>query len=419
MKSHRARSIIRHRHRIDRTAQLLLWLSAGAISTAWGQSITQDVIIDSNLPIGEPLEKALDYFTSPAFPSVIIGNGRGGVYLYRSLTGQLPGPWQRSIIAEQGSAYERSRPIKFPGDTYPGLVASIGNQIVWFENPMNYGNSAAVSRPWPVHVINPDHGCHDIRLEDLDGDGKIDVICSGSISLRAPEFVAFQNDPNHWQLIYEVANVGDAIAVLRVGSGTLPHLVGAAPNGNIFWFENPRLRGGDARTPHWVKHFIGPGNVGNSFAAGRLFSEKYAVVTVANEHEGPGGATDESGLTWYEQPNDPDDPWIAHRLGANYRDVHEINLGVWHGGTPYILVAEQEQACDPARPESRLPTHPGIPCRITMFQWTNGGPRATVLANTSTQNQVVLPWHEGLLMADANHGVYGASRAVHVRLIVP
>lgn len=34
-----------------------------------------------------------------------------------------------------------------------------------------------------------------------------------------------------------------------------------------------------------MKHFIGPGNVGNSFAAGMLFSEKYAVVTVANEHE--------------------------------------------------------------------------------------------------------------------------------------
>jgi hypothetical protein len=409
---------------VKKAALLLLWVSACALCPAKGQSIKQDVIIDNNLPVGEPLEKAIDYFTAPTFPSVIVGNGRGGVYLYRSTSGELQGPWLRSVIAEQGSAYERARPIRFPGDAYPNLVASISNKIVWYENPLNHSaknqdNNAAVTHPWPMHVINPDHGCHDIRLEDLDGDGKVDVICSGAISLRATEFVAFQNDPTHWDVVYDVANVGDAIAVLRVGNDTLPHLVGAAPNGNIFWYENPRARGGNARTSHWVKHYIGPGNVGNSFAAGKLSSDKYSVVTVANEHEGHGGVTDENGLTLFEQPNDPDDPWIPHHLGTNYRDVHEVNLGTWNNGTPYILVAEQEQACDPARPESNPPTHPGVPCRITLFQWGNGGPRATVLANTSTQNQAVLPWHDGLLMADANHGVYGASRAVHIRLIMP
>jgi len=86
---------------------------------------------------------------------------------------------------------------------------------------------------------------------------------------------------------------------------------------------------------------------------------------------------------------------------------------------PYFLVAEEEQACDPARPDGNPPTHPGIPCRITMFQWTNGALRETVLADTSTQNQAVLPWGRGLLMADANHGVFGASRAIHVRVIMP
>jgi len=397
---------------------LLLVLSA-LNSGAQAQTIAQDFVIDEHVPVGEPLEKAIDYFTSITFPSVIVGNGRGGLYLYRSTTGQLQGPWKRSTIVEKGSAYERARPVKFAGDPYPDLVASIGNQIVLFENPGNRGNKAAVTRPWPAHVVNPNHGCHDIRIEDLDGDGKVDIVCSGAISLRAPEFVAFQNDRYHWQVIEDVADVGDDVAILRVGADTLPHLVGSDPSGNIFWYENPRARGGNARTSHWSKHFIGPGNVGNSFAAGQILPGKYAVVTAANEHEGPGGGTDDRGITWYEQPEDPQDPWIAHSIGSSYRDVHEINLGHWNGGVAYIVVAEQEQACDPARPESNPPDHSGTPCRITMFQWNGGQTQEAVLADTGTQNQVVLPWRGGLLMADANHGAYGASRAIHVRLILP
>ena len=396
---------------------IVVALTVAIDSTAGAQTIAQDVVIDNQVPVGEPLEKAIDYFTATDFPSVIVGNGRGGVYLYRSTAGELTGPWVRSTIAAKGSAYERSRPIKFPNDRYPNLVASISNQIVLYENPKNHRGD--VTRPWPAHVVNPNHGCHDIRLEDLDGDGKVDIVCSGAISLRAPQFVAFQQDRNHWQVVYDVADVGDDIAILRIGSDDMPHLVGADPTGNIFWYENPRSRGGSARTPHWAKHFIGPGNIGNSFAAGPLPSGKYAIVTAANEHEGKGGSTDDRGITWYEQPADPQDPWIAHGVATSYRDIHEINLGSWNGGVPYFLVAEQEQACDPARPESNPPDHPGTPCRIAMFQWKDGALEENVLADTGTQNQVLLPWRGGLLMADANHGAYGGSRAVHVRLILP
>ncbi|HWW79470.1 MAG TPA: VCBS repeat-containing protein [Steroidobacteraceae bacterium] len=390
-----------------------------AIRPAAAQSIVQDVVIDHDPGAGEPLEKAVDYFTSKAFPSVVVGNGRGGLFLYRSASGNLQGPWKRSVIHSNWSAYERARAIRFPGHAYPDVVASIGNRIVWFENPMNGTEPAAVTRPWMPHVINSDHGCHDIRLEDLDGDGKVDVICSAGILLRAPAFVAFQNDPLNWQVIDNVAAVGDDIAVVRVGDDPTPNLVGADQTGQIFWYENPRLKGGNARTANWVKHYIGPGNVGNAFAAGKWSSTKDDVLTVDNEHEGPGGTGDSRGITWYEQPVDPAGPWIAHGMGASYRDVHEITLGQWHGGVPYVLVAEQEQACDPARPEGQAPSHPGVPCRIAMFQWIDGAPQKTVLAWQGTHNQALLPWEGGLLMADSNHGAYGASKAIHVRVIMP
>jgi len=389
-------------------------VSAQTITTA----ITTDIVIDPSPGTGEPLEKVVDYFTSKSFPSVVVGNGRGGLFLYRSVSG-LKGPWKRTVISPKWSAYERARALRFPGHAYPDVVASIGNRIVWFENPMNGPDPAAVTRPWMPHIINADHGCHDIRVEDLDGDGKVDVICSAGLLLRAPAFVAFQNDLLNWQVVDNVADVGEDIAVVRVGSDPTPHLVGSDQTGKIFWYENPRLHGGNARTANWVKHYIGPGNVGNSFAAGKWSSPQDVVLTVDNEHEGPGGTGDSRGITWYEQPPDPMTPWIAHGMGASYRDVHEISLGEWRNGVPYVLVAEQEQACDPARPEGRAPSHPGVPCRIAMFQWIDGAPQKTVLARTGTHNQALLPWQGGLLMADSNHGVYGASKAIHVRVISP
>ena len=105
-------------------------------------------------------------------------------------------------------------------------------------------------------------------------------------------------------------------------------------------------------------------------------------------------------------------------LDNTYRDVHEINTGIWNGGVPYIIVAEEEQACPPAKPDGHPPDHQ-TPCRIAMFQYIGGAWRQTVLSQTSTHNQSVVPWGNGLLMADANHGYFGADRSIHIRVIQP
>jgi hypothetical protein len=143
-------------------------------------------------------EKTIGFFTSKTIPSVALGTGRG-LYLYTSSSGELSGPWVKSTIDPVGEFYESSAALLKAGDAYPGLVVSRSRQIVWYSNPMNRGGDP--SQPWPREIINPDAGCHDLRLADVDQDGRLDVVCSAAAALDTLSFIAFQDGSNRWQIV--------------------------------------------------------------------------------------------------------------------------------------------------------------------------------------------------------------------------
>jgi hypothetical protein len=122
-----------------KSLSVLAFAAVLAPAVASGQTV-QDFIIDPSPPAA-PLEKTIGYFTSTTVPSVVLGSssgdgGPGGIHLYLS-SGDLSGPWTMSIIDPEGDFYERARPFLFPGDTYPGVVASRSGQLVWYFNPLN------------------------------------------------------------------------------------------------------------------------------------------------------------------------------------------------------------------------------------------------------------------------------------------
>jgi hypothetical protein len=402
---------------------------AGLARPAYSQAITQDVIVapaSQVRQLGAPLEKVIGYFTSTTVPSIVVGfaGTPGGLYLYTSTSGSIDGPWQQTVIANSGDAYERAVAFTYPGDVYPGVVASIqpagssNHQIIWYQNPKNRGLDPTAD-PWSVQVINPNSGCHDIRLADIDGDGKLDVVCSGSTVMHTGSFVAFQDDRNKWQVVGDVARLGDGVdAITTLGEDS--NLVGAsAIDGNVYWYQNPCTRipfrqstpCSASRSAGWKGQRMNSASIGD--ASGNSFTTIAingvdGVITASNEEENP------VGVAWYYPGTNPSDPWNILDLDHKYRDVHEINTGIWNDGTPYVIVAEQEQACPP-NPNP----HHTTPCRIAMFQYAEGEWKQTVLSKTSTHNQSVMPWRGGLLMLDANHGVYGADQAIHVRVIQP
>jgi hypothetical protein len=410
------------------------------LPSSYAQSIAEEVTVapGSQLKtIGLPLEKLVGYFTSGAVPSVVVGFGGspGGLYLYTSTSDSIKGPWGQTAISRPGSAYEDAVAFTNRGDRYPGIIASIQpagsskHQTILYKNPKNSGGDPTNSQ-WETQVINPKSGCHAMRLADIDGDGKLDVVCSASKVLGTDSFIAFQNKDNDWQVVNKVAPLGDGVDVISIGGGGVPQLAGAnTADGNIYWYRNPCARVpflqtapcSVSRKSLWKSHRINSDNAGiargNAFTSAPVTPGGVAgLITAANEVEDEAVYT--PGLAWFYPSALPDRPWTMVVLDNTYRDVHKISTGIWHGGVPYIIIAEEEQACPPARPDGHPPDHQ-TPCRIAMFQYIDGVWRQTVLSQASTHNQSVIPWGNGLLMADANHGFFGADRSIHIRVIQP
>jgi hypothetical protein len=223
--------------------------------------------------------------------------------------------------------------------------------IVWFENPRGHGGNPATD-PWVMHTIGPGGGENNLLLQDIDGDGKMDIV--------TPSSVYFQNSPDSWtQVQYSTSGRGVALLDIGTGKGSI-NLLGTQPSApyNLVWWENPRETGGNARTGTWVMHVIGPGypcsanNCGDGgevavFQAMDVNGDGLMDV-ISAQSEGPGGgvAPPPGGVIWWQAPTDRrNGTWIKHTIDANMVDVHKIALGdMDQNGTLDIIVAEQDQS---------------------------------------------------------------------------
>jgi hypothetical protein len=389
---------------------------------ASGQTV-QTFTIDP-YPTGNPagsagyaaLEKTVGFFTSTTMPSVVVGmngnRGEAGMYLYTSSSGNLSGPWVRTTIDPAGDFYERSAAFLYPGDTYPGIIASRSRQLVWYHNPMNWGGDP--TQPWKFQIINPNAGCHDLRIADVDQDGLADIVCSATTLQNTRSFIAFQDDHDHWKIVNDPfrvggsitaimggssAQIGDGIDLVSISGGPRINVVGAT-NSGVYWFRNPKLTGGNPRSDPWPGSYVGDGNLGVSIATGSFNGSGEGIVVAPSELTPTSWA---SGLVWYEPPANPTQTWLSHSVDSTYRAVHQIDTGNFNG-IPYIIVAEQEQACGTPGIAAE---HLGIPCRVTLFQFKNGSFNPFSIYEQGTQNQSVISYDGGLLVVGGNHGYFG------------
>jgi hypothetical protein len=367
-------------------------------------------VIDPDPASNNTLEKALVDIDGDGRLDAVLGEGlKGGLYWYRApAPGSLAGPWIKHKIAA-GSFYEDIAVADVNGDGAPDLIASDNNQLVWFENPRGHGGNPATD-PWPMHVIRRHGGAHVIRVADIDGDGKIDIVVSSSAVLGAKSAILFQNNPDSWTEV-DFGHIGEGLALLDSGSGLGPVDIAGGDGNRIVWFENPRERGGNARTGVWTEHVAArlPAADEASFAGGVFSADgRMDLIVAANEDMA------KSGLYRIVAPPDRRAPWSVETIDPSYMAVHKIDVGdLNRDGHLDFVVAEQEQA------------HNSGPCwcqnfdnqRVAVFYGDgNGNFTQQILATTGGHNQVLgdIDGDGALDILSSNHGYYGAPNPLEI-----
>lgn len=367
-------------------------------------------VITANPPDSTQYEKTIGNFTNPSYPSYFLGTDSNG-YVYDTTTGQ------NCSLGVSAEYYERSRAFTYPGDQYAGVIASLYTSVAWLENPLNWGGSLCGG--WQVQPINSSRGAHDLHIADLDGDGKLDVIGSGSQfpSNISKGFIVFQNNYNSWVAGTFAPPSGDGIDVIRisgVNGGARTNLVSCNPSNNsMYWYQNPGKS--TARTATWKAHLIASKSIngqpactqGVALATVNIGNRDIVVVASSeienNEYWSPG-------LGYYDPGTTPNSLWTFHQIDSTVLDVHQIASDILNG-TSFFTIGEQEQAstiCNGIGYNDHGNTYNG--CRVAVYAWSGSGFAApAILSNLGTHNQYLYQLNGVEYMAGANHDEYQAT----------
>jgi hypothetical protein len=371
-----------------------LLATAPAIQGQTATVLSHSVIV-AQPPDAIHYEKAIGNFTSTSYPSYFLGTGVNG-YVYDTQKGT------NCSLGIPAEYYERSRAFTYPGDTYSGVIASLYTSVDWLENPLNWGSS--LCDDWQVQPINPNRGAHELHLVDLDGDGQLDVLASGSEypTLYATGFMVFQNSYNSWSLGAFAPDGGDSIDVIAING------VNGGARTNIVGCDAARGSG-------WTAHLIASTsvsglpacNLGVSVASLSVGNRDIVIIASGEVGSVPPWTP---GLGYYDPGSTPDSPWTFHQLDSTYTDVHQIATDVLNG-TPFFTIAEQEQAspiCNGLGYNDHGSSYSG--CRVAIWAWNgNGFNTPTLVSNLGSHNQTLYQLNGVEYMAGANHDTYEAT----------
>lgn len=231
----------------------------------------------------------------------------------------------------------------FTGDGWDDVLAAESRA------PALYVNPRGESRRWTRYTVFPEVISESITFKDVNGDGQIDAVFSGSnvVQWATPDRA---NPTGPWK-VYAVSTPGPA--------GTTFHGIGAgdingdgrvdivAPHG---WWEQPAA--GATQTP-WAFHqaaFGRGGSAGGEIAVFDVNGDKRADIVTALAAHG-------FGLSWYEQTRDASGAisWTEHPImgdfaaknagNVTFTELHALTSADVDGdGVPDIITGKRHWA---------------------------------------------------------------------------
>lgn len=389
------RSTTRRRRGVPGTAWLGAMLVVAAVGSAQAAPRFDRVVVDANP--GRPLfVKGFADINGDGRRDIVLGTGWGVRWYQFPSSGNPYHSWVRRDIVPYGSTYEALQLHDLTRDGRPDALVSLAGKVQLLRHPGGAGTG-----PWTVHPI-VNGIAHELRLADMDGDGKTDFVASRTRT------IAFQNSPTAWTLRVWGSGIPghaqDGLALLDIGAGKGAINIVGANSGATYWFENPRETGGNARTGTWRAWRVGSQDSGGPALGTLDVNGDGRMDIVQAPAEGHPGS---QGLVWWQAPADRRyGTWTRRAIDASWHAVHWFEVADMNlDGRLDLVLAEQEQSHD---------VH-------GKFRYNND--RIAVLYNNGggSFTQQVLSWSGGhnLAVADvdgdgdrdivsANHGVYGA-----------
>jgi hypothetical protein len=283
------------------------------------------------------------------------GDGRPDVVIVKNLHSQIvwfenPAkvrdgkPWKRRLIAKDfARAYDVVlADLAARGRLDVAASAYTGNQIAWFENP-----GEADVPEWTKHVIDSKIAeTRTIRAADFNGDGKIDLLATGTAS----NLVVWYENPGKPGLPWQKHIIDDQStrpahgqAVDLGGDGDMDVIMAlgfAAPGGAknthaVVWYENV---GKPGKGTEWKKHVIGQLDGAFEAVAADINGDGHLDIVATGYGSGK--------VVWFENPGDPrKTPWKMHVVKVNWRTVNQVLVADLDGdGRPDIIAVAERGA---------------------------------------------------------------------------